>query len=67
MVKRGQRRRQRHELPELVVRGRHAGEGRAAERALGGGPLLLAAVAEDEGEAGDAALGCFFFLKTFFF
>jgi hypothetical protein len=51
---RGQRRRQRDELPELVVWGRHAGEGRAAEGAQGGS--LLLAVAEDEGEAGDAAL-----------
>ena len=51
---RGQRRRQRDELPELVVWGRHAGKGRAAEGAQGGS--LLLAVAEDEGEAGDAAL-----------
>ena len=63
MVVRGQRRRQRHELPELVVGGRHAREGRAAEGAQGG--ALLLAVAEDEGEAGDAALVFFFFF--FFF
>lgn len=62
---RGQRRGQGHELPELVVGGRHAGEGRAAERAQGSGALLLlAAVAEDEGQTSNASLSdVFFFLK----